>query len=88
MTWIELDFFHNRRSLIHVNIYAWKFYSELCAEITEKEMKEMKIQITDDVIVYKPVIKKIWGACIKHGYIRVSSKQDNTIFLTNLREST
>ena len=69
MTRIELDFFHNRRSLIHVNIYAWKFYSELCAEITEKEMKEMKIQITDDVIVYKPVIKKIWDACIKHGYI-------------------
>ena len=69
MTRVELDFFHNRRSLLRVNIYARKFYSELCAEITDKEMNEMKIQIADDVIVYKPIIKKIWDASIEHGYI-------------------
>jgi hypothetical protein len=32
-------------------------------------MKEMKLEIADDVIVYNPIIKKIWDACIKHGYI-------------------
>ena len=69
MTIVELDFFHNRRSLLRVNIYARKFYSELCAGITDKEMNEMKIQIADGVIVYKPIIKKIWDACIEHGYI-------------------
>ena len=69
MTRVELDFFHNQRSLIRVNIYAWKFYSELCEQITEREMKEMKLEIGDDEIVYKPIIKKIWDACIKHGYI-------------------
>ena len=25
--------------------------------------------IADDEIVYKPIIKKIWDACIEHGYI-------------------
>ena len=53
--------------MLRVNIPTSNFYSELCAGISDEEMDEMKIR--NDVITNKSIIKKIWNACLEHGYI-------------------
>ena len=71
MTIVELDFRYsgNRHSLAHVNVYADHFYSKLYAGISEKQMREMKLEIAHDIITNRSIIKKIWDACLEHGYI-------------------
>jgi hypothetical protein len=71
MTIVELDFRYsnNQRTLACVNVYALDFYSKLCAGISEEEMREMKIEIAHNIITNRSIIKKIWDACLEHGYI-------------------
>ena len=71
MTIVELDFrsSSNRHSLARINVYADHFYSKLCAGISEKEMREMKLEIGHDIITSRSIIKKILDACLEHGYI-------------------
>ena len=69
MTIVELDFFSQGHSVLRVNIHASSFYSKLCAGISDEEMDEMKIEIGDNIIMNMSIIKKIWNACLEHGYI-------------------
>ena len=72
MTILELDFRYSyyQHTLAHVNVYTSDFYSKLCAGISEEEMNEMKIEIDRyGIITNRSIIKKIWDACLAHGYI-------------------
>ena len=60
----------NIHTLACVNVDVSDFYSKLCAEISEEEMCEMKTEITRyALITNRQTIKKIWDACLEHGYI-------------------
>ena len=67
---IDVDFYSKGRIVLRVNMYALSFecYNNLCdsnedAVITKDE------ETGDEIFMDKLFIKKIWSACLKHGYI-------------------
>ena len=53
-----------------MNVYTSDFYSKLCGDFSKEEMDVMKREMERyGVITERPIIKKIWGACLAHGYI-------------------
>ena len=72
MTILELDFrcTYYHRTLTRIIVYTSDFYSKLCTEILEEEMCEMRREMERyGIITERPTIKKIWDACLAHGYI-------------------
>ena len=53
--------------MLRVNMCVSSFYSKLCEGISNEEMDAV---ITgDEIFTDKSFIKKIWNACLEHGYI-------------------
>jgi hypothetical protein len=73
MTRIELDFrgSRNTHTLARVSVYMSDFYSKLCAEISEEEMHEMKMEIDRyGITTNRSIIKKIWNLYTINIYVK------------------
>ena len=71
---LELDFrcIYYHRTLAHINIYTSDFYTKLCGGLSEFEMNVMKSEMERyGIITERPIIKKIWDACLALGYINL-----------------
>ncbi len=69
---IDLNFFSNGRIVLRVNMCASSFYSKLCVGISDEEMDAVITEdeeTGDEIFTDKSFIKKIWNACLEHGYI-------------------
>ncbi len=69
---IDLIFFHKGLIVLSVNMCASSFYDKLCAKITDEELDVVitKDEETgDEIFTNRTFIKKIWDACLEHGYI-------------------
>ncbi len=72
---IDLNFFSNRRIVLRVNMRASSFYDKVCAEISDEELHYGDTVIIgdeetgDEIFTDKSIVKKIWDACLEHGYI-------------------
>ena len=69
---IDLDFFSKGRIVLRVNMCASSFYDKLCVGISDEEMETVMTEdeeTGDEIFMDKLFIKKIWNACLEHGYI-------------------
>ncbi len=69
---IDLSFFHKGLLVLRVNMCASSFYDKLCAGISDEEMDTVITEdeeTGDEIFTDKTFIKKIWNACLEHGYI-------------------
>ncbi len=69
---IDLSFFHRGELVVRVNMTAVYFYDKVCEEIVDDEMDAVITEdeeTGDEILTDRTVIKKIWGGCLKYGYI-------------------
>ncbi len=69
---IDLSFYHEGKLVVRVNMTAVNFYDKVCEEIMDDEMDAVITEdeeTGDEIFADKMVIKKIWGGCLKYGYI-------------------
>ncbi len=72
---IDLSFFCNNRIVLRVNMCASSFYDKVCAGISDEEIDFGDTVIIEDeetgdeIFTDKTFVKKIWNACLEHGYI-------------------
>ncbi len=72
---IDLSFFCNDRIVLRVNMCASSFYDKVCAGISDEEIDFGDTVIIEDeetgdeIFTDKTFVKKIWNACLEHGYI-------------------
>ena len=58
--------------MLRVNMCASSFYDKLCVGISDEEMETVMTEdeeTGDEIFTDKLFIKKIWNACLEHGYI-------------------
>ncbi len=69
---IDLSFFYKGLLVLHVNMTASSFYDKLCAGISDEEMDTVITEdegTGDEIFTDKTFIRKIWDACLEHGYV-------------------
>jgi hypothetical protein len=69
---IDVDFFSKGCIVLRVNMCASSFCSKLCAGISNEELNAVVSEdeeTGDEIFTDKLFIKKIWNACLEHGYI-------------------
>ncbi len=69
---VDLNFYHEGKLVVRVNMCAVNLYDYVCEEITDDEMNTVITEdeeTGDEIFTDKAVIKKIWAGCLKYGYI-------------------
>ena len=71
---IDVNFFSGGHLVLRVNMYASSFewYNNLCDKISNEELDQVVTENEesgDMIFTDKLFIKKMWSACLKHGYI-------------------
>ena len=67
----HLSFYQKELLVTRISLCASSFRDKLCAKIADKELEAAK-DIETGNIVDKTLIRKMWDACLKYGYVSQS----------------